>query len=97
MNRPTILAVETLLLMSPYLIDTGRFLDAYTLFGTTIRVAQALGRKCIDVREPHHCLLFDVQQCTGTHGYCYTNHLRESVGNVNRSGGGSFMSTLISV
>ena len=45
MNRPTILAVETLLLISPYLIDTGRFLDAYTLFGTTIRVAQALGRK----------------------------------------------------
>ena len=54
MNRPTVLAIETLLLMSPYLIDTGRFLDAYTLFGTTIRVAQGLGCMCFPIRDQWH-------------------------------------------
>ena len=49
MNRPTLLSLETLLLIGPYLINTGRFLDAYTLFGLTIRVAQGMGLH----RAPH--------------------------------------------
>lgn len=43
MNRPTLLAVQTLLLIGAYLINTGKFLDAYTLYGQTIRVAQGMG------------------------------------------------------
>lgn len=49
MNHPTLLSLETLLLIGPYLIDTGRFLDASTLFGLTIRVAQGMGLH----RAPH--------------------------------------------
>lgn len=43
LNRPTLLSLETLLLIGPYLINTGRFLDASTLFGLVIRVAQGMG------------------------------------------------------
>lgn len=45
MNRPTILCLQTLLIIGPYLINTGKFLDAYTLFGVTVRVAQGMGCK----------------------------------------------------
>ncbi len=30
-------------MMGPYLTNTGRFLDAWTLFGTTVRLAHSLG------------------------------------------------------
>ena len=43
MNRPTLLAIQTLLMMGPYLTNSGRFLDAWTLFGTTIRLAHSIG------------------------------------------------------
>ncbi|KAJ9200415.1 transcriptional regulator family: Fungal Specific TF [Paecilomyces variotii] len=43
MNRPTLLAVHTLLLIGAYLVNGGKFLDAYTLYGQTIRVAQGMG------------------------------------------------------
>jgi hypothetical protein len=33
-----------LLLMGPYLINCGKFLDAWTLFGTTVRLAHSMGR-----------------------------------------------------
>jgi hypothetical protein len=43
MNQPTLLAIQTLVMMGPYLTNTGRFLDAWTLFGTTIRLAHSIG------------------------------------------------------
>ncbi|KAF1990356.1 hypothetical protein K402DRAFT_417802 [Aulographum hederae CBS 113979] len=43
MNRPTLLAIQTLVTLSPYMTNSGRFLDAWTLFGSTIRLAQSMG------------------------------------------------------
>ena len=43
MNRPSLLAVETLILIGPYLTNSGKFLDAWALFGVTIRLAQSIG------------------------------------------------------
>jgi hypothetical protein len=43
MNTPTLLGIQTLVMMGPYLTNTGRFLDAWTLFGTTIRLAHSMG------------------------------------------------------
>ena len=45
MNRPTLLAIETLIMIGPYLTNSGRFLDAWALFGLTIRLAQSIGCK----------------------------------------------------
>ncbi|KAI4183645.1 MAG: hypothetical protein L6R41_005281 [Letrouitia leprolyta] len=42
-SRPKLLTVETLVMLGPYLTNSGRFLDAWTLFGTTIRLAQSIG------------------------------------------------------
>ncbi|KAL8638997.1 MAG: hypothetical protein Q9228_003902 [Teloschistes exilis] len=42
-HRPTLLMVETLVMIGPYLTNSGRFLDAWALFGTTIRLAQSIG------------------------------------------------------
>ncbi|XPS81632.1 hypothetical protein M3J09_013562 [Ascochyta lentis] len=43
MNKPSLLAIEALIMMGPFLTNSGRFLDAWTLFGTTVRLAQAIG------------------------------------------------------
>ncbi|KAI9821096.1 MAG: hypothetical protein M1827_003830 [Pycnora praestabilis] len=43
MSRPTLLSVQVLIMIGPYLTNSGKFLDAWTLFGTTIRLAQSLG------------------------------------------------------
>ena len=43
MHKPSLLAVESLIMIGPFLCNSGRFLDSWTLFGTTIRVAQAIG------------------------------------------------------
>ena len=43
MNQPTLLGLQTLVMMGPYLTNSGRFLDAWTLFGTTIRLAHSIG------------------------------------------------------
>lgn len=43
LNRPTLLAVETLMMIGPYLTNSGKFLDASALFGGTIRLAQSIG------------------------------------------------------
>ena len=43
MSRPTLLAIQTLVIVSPYLTNSGRFLDAWTLFGSTIRLAHSVG------------------------------------------------------
>ena len=45
MNRPSVLAIETLIMIGPYLTNSGKFLDAWALFGITIRLAQSIGRK----------------------------------------------------
>ena len=60
MNRPTLLGIQTLIMMGPYLTNSGRFLDAWTLFGTTIRLAHSVGLhrdpKCLDpVPELREC------------------------------------------
>ena len=43
MNRPTLLVVQALLMMGPYLTNSGKFLDASALFGETVRLAQSIG------------------------------------------------------
>lgn len=43
MSQPTLLGIQTLVMMGPYLTNSGRFLDAWTLFGTTIRLAHSMG------------------------------------------------------
>jgi mannose-1-phosphate guanylyltransferase len=43
MNRPTLLVIETLVMIGPYLTNSGKFLDAWALFGVTIRLAQSIG------------------------------------------------------
>jgi hypothetical protein len=43
MNTPTLLAVQALIIIGPYLVNSGRLMDAWTLFGTTIRIAHSIG------------------------------------------------------
>ena len=43
MHRPTLLGIQAMVMMGPYLTNSGRFLDAWTLFGSTIRMAHAIG------------------------------------------------------
>ncbi|KAL8957713.1 MAG: hypothetical protein Q9193_005089, partial [Seirophora villosa] len=46
-SRPKLLTIQTLVMLGPYLTNSGRFLDAWALFGTTIRLAQGIGRKSL--------------------------------------------------
>lgn len=43
LHKPTLLGIQTLIMMGPFLTNSGRFLDAWTLFGTTIRLAHSMG------------------------------------------------------
>jgi len=43
MHKPTLLGIQALIMIGPYLTNSGRFLDAWTLFGTTIRLAHSVG------------------------------------------------------
>ncbi|KAF1846327.1 uncharacterized protein K460DRAFT_356017 [Cucurbitaria berberidis CBS 394.84] len=43
MHKPTLLGIQTLIMIGPYLTNSGRFLEAWTLFGTTIRLAHSIG------------------------------------------------------
>ncbi|KAF2621553.1 hypothetical protein BU25DRAFT_379534, partial [Macroventuria anomochaeta] len=43
MHKPSLLAIESLIMIGPFLTNSGRFLDAWILFGTTVRLAQAMG------------------------------------------------------
>lgn len=43
MSRPTLVSIQTLLLIGSYLNNSGRSLDAWTLFGITIRLAHSMG------------------------------------------------------
>ena len=45
MNRPTLRVVQTMMMMAPYLTNSGKFRDASALFGETVRLAQGLGCK----------------------------------------------------
>lgn len=45
MSRPTLLVIEALVMMGPYLTNSGKFLDASAIFGGTVRLAQSIGRK----------------------------------------------------
>ena len=44
LNSPTLRAIEALVMMGPYLTNSGKFLDASAVFGGTIRLAQGIGR-----------------------------------------------------
>ena len=48
MSRPTLLVIEALVMMGPYLTNSGKFLDASALFGCTVRLAQSIGCKSRD-------------------------------------------------
>ncbi|TKA81082.1 hypothetical protein B0A55_02543 [Friedmanniomyces simplex] len=43
MHHPTLLGIQAMIMMGPYLTNSGRFLEAWTLFGTTIRIAHSIG------------------------------------------------------
>jgi hypothetical protein len=43
MHRPSLLGIQALIMIGPYLTNSGRFLEAWTLFGTTIRLAHSIG------------------------------------------------------
>ncbi|KAF9732453.1 hypothetical protein PMIN06_004022 [Paraphaeosphaeria minitans] len=43
MHKPSLLGIQALIMIGPFLTNSGRFLDAWTLFGTTIRLAHAIG------------------------------------------------------
>lgn len=43
MHRPSLLGIQALIMIGPFLTNSGRFLDAWTLFGTTIRLAHSIG------------------------------------------------------
>ncbi|KAJ5030435.1 hypothetical protein PSV08DRAFT_347476 [Bipolaris maydis] len=46
MHKPSLVAVQTLILIGKYLANSGKFLDAFILFGTTIRSAHSIGLHC---------------------------------------------------
>ncbi|RMZ68569.1 fungal specific transcription factor [Pyrenophora seminiperda CCB06] len=46
MHKPSLLAIQVLVMIGKYLTNTGKYLDAFTLFGTTIRLAHAIGLHC---------------------------------------------------
>ena len=48
MNRPTLLVIEAMVMMGPYLTNSGKFLDASALYGGTVRLAQSIGCKLKD-------------------------------------------------
>ncbi|MCJ1436203.1 hypothetical protein MMC27_005581 [Xylographa pallens] len=54
MSRPTIRVIETLLIIDAYLANTGKSLDASSLFAITVRLAQGLGmyRNPTQLRPP---------------------------------------------
>lgn len=43
MHKPSLRSIQTLIMLGPFLTNSGRFLDAWTLFGTTIRLAHSIG------------------------------------------------------
>jgi hypothetical protein len=43
MHKPSLLRIQTLIIIDTCLTNSGRLMDAWTLFGTTIRLAQAMG------------------------------------------------------
>ncbi|KAL1596345.1 hypothetical protein SLS60_008990 [Paraconiothyrium brasiliense] len=43
MHKPSLLSIQALIMIGPFLTNSGRFLDAWTLFGTTIRLAHSIG------------------------------------------------------
>ncbi|EUC50671.1 hypothetical protein COCMIDRAFT_78179, partial [Bipolaris oryzae ATCC 44560] len=46
MHKPSLVAVQTLILIGKYLANSGRILDAFILFGTTIILAHSIGLHC---------------------------------------------------
>lgn len=46
LHKPSLIAIQALILLGKYLTNSGRFLDAFTLFGVTIRSAHSIGLHC---------------------------------------------------
>ncbi|THY33808.1 hypothetical protein D6D00_00611, partial [Aureobasidium pullulans] len=42
-SRPTLRGIQTMTMLAPYLTNSGRFLDAWSLSGMTIRLAHSIG------------------------------------------------------
>jgi hypothetical protein len=62
MNTPTLLVVQALVIIGPYLVNSGRLMDAWTLFGTTIRIAHSIGLhrdpQLLDpIPDPSECMI----------------------------------------
>lgn len=66
LSRPTLLVIQTLLMMGPYLTNSGKFLDASALFALTARLAQALdGESALSVLPTYACFVRSLQaSCT---------------------------------
>ena len=63
LSRPNLRVIQTLVMIGPYLTDSGRFLDSWTLFGTTVRLAQAIGCMILTCSVVASLM---TKQCTGT-------------------------------
>ena len=54
MNMPTLLVIEAMVMMGPYLTNSGKFLDASALYGGTVRLAQSIGCKSNTLMHFHY-------------------------------------------
>lgn len=52
LNRPTLLTIQTLIMMGAYLTNCGKFLDSSAMFGVTVRLAQSIGRTYLSFLYP---------------------------------------------
>lgn len=50
LSRPTLPIVESLVMIGPYLTNSGKYLDAWSVFGLAVRLAQRIGCKSIHGR-----------------------------------------------
>ena len=42
-SRPTLRGIQAMIMLAPYLTNSGRFLDAWSISGLTIRLAHSVG------------------------------------------------------
>ncbi|KAK8198726.1 hypothetical protein M8818_006593 [Zalaria obscura] len=49
-SQPTLISIQALVMLGPYMTNNGRFLDAWSVFGLTFRLGQAIGLH----RNPSH-------------------------------------------
>jgi hypothetical protein len=60
-SRPTLRGIQAMIMLAPYLTNSGRFLDAWSISGLTIRLAHSVGLH----RNPHSLdPIPSLQECT---------------------------------